>query len=571
MINSITTLYDELKEEWNYNISEKYLESFLNKLWIENVWSRNSLVSKLKDYFSHYESKKLIYKKIWNILKEDKEFELNFLKDKKIEEFSWEILTCDVDLKKSTNSIEVKDIMKNVFSLTSLFEEKFSDLSFKAFYIQWDRLMFAFFSEWEKEKKLEIVKLYLVLLELLTNKEFHINLFNWDKKSWDSIYALFDSLVVNTVNSNSFNEKYKKIEKHWLENYVDIEIIDSLVLGENESLPKWIDGLNIQIHKNIKVHAKQALEDILNLDFDIEKVLRRILVNLIWNNTQNNEAEKFKNQIKVETIPKWEILTTFWEKVDDLYLVLDGKVKITPYDEEDLSKIINAKTIIGETSLKNKVANATTKVESDVKVIKIPQEIIKVILSWKAWNQVKNDLERLLNIYINLRESENIIKNKNIKFIRETLWNKYSDLFLDVFYRLFSKTEAIIAQRKLVVEEWKTNNKLFFIKAGSIIKMIKQDKVVYETLANDMIVGENTFLTYLNGVDWKANASVEILEWVYQEIDFKKAEKQLFTIRDKVKNLFSIGKLPKTVLESLRQVRNNYKFIINPSTNKKSA
>jgi len=88
MTNSITTLHNELKEEWNYNISKKLLESFLKNLWIESIWSINSLVFKLKDYFLHYEPKNWIYEKVWKAIKEGKEIDINFLKDKKIEEFS---------------------------------------------------------------------------------------------------------------------------------------------------------------------------------------------------------------------------------------------------------------------------------------------------------------------------------------------------------------------------------------------------------------------------------------------------------------------------------------------------
>jgi hypothetical protein len=73
-----------------------------------------------------------------------------------------------------------------------------------------------------------------------------------------------------------------------------------------------------------------------------------------------------------------------------------------------------------------------------------------------------------------------------------------------------------------------------------------------------MIVGENTFLSYLNWIQTApANATFKILEWTYSEIGFQEAQKE-------------IGKQTKIrkALETLKIQRANNTHIINPNLQK---
>ena len=539
-MTKIDSLYQEIDKK-AFSLSSRTLEDFLSKTKIENTWSINSLIASLADF--------LKTKKIYSpLLKQNTDKDnVNFLKDKQLEEFSWEVLTVDIDLVWSNSSFNTKEIMWKVFALTNLFEEIYKDLWFKVFYVEWDRLIAGFFSNENLEEKLNITKLYLTLIELYTSQKFHTNTFTWEKQSWDSIYAIFASYVANTINSKNFNEKFKQIKNANLPNYTDYNLT-------------WIDididipWINFQLHKKYTI---DKLKDILGLDFSNEKVVKNTIIELFLNNLQTNNEFRW---IKQETIKKWEQLLKYWQQHNWLYLVLDGQVKLEILWKKENTKIVEAKTIIWEMWVNWLPANANVYTETDIKVIKIPKRIIEDILSWRknSSTQSINQLKKLLQIYISQRTKENYIKDASLSAIISNFdsENEVKTIFTKLINSL--KKEEKQVEKKVLTKEWENNSKLYLVKKWSRISISKNGKTIYHLVASDMIVGENTFLSYLNWIQTApANATFKILEWTYSEIGFQEAQKE-------------IGKQAKIrkALETLKIQRANNTYIINPNLQK---
>ena len=539
-MTKIDSLHQEIDKKV-FSLSPRTLEDFLNKTKIENTWSINSLIASLADF--------LKTKKIYSpLLKQNTNKDnVNFLKDKQLEEFSWEVLTVDIDLVWSNSSFNTKEIMWKVFALTNLFEEIYKDLWFKVFYVEWDRLIAGFFSNKNLEEKLDITKLYLTLIELYTSQKFHTNTFTWEKQSWDSIYAIFASYVANTINSKNFNEKFKQIKNANLPNYMDYNLT-------------WIDididipWINFQLHKK---YTTDKLKDILELDFSNEKVVKNAIIDLFLNNIQTNNEFRW---IKQETIKKWEQLLKYWQQHNWLYLVLDGQVKLEILWKKENTKIVEAKTIIWEMWVNWLPANANVYTETDIKVIKIPRKIIEDILSWRknSSTQSINQLKKLLQIYISQRTKENYIKDASLSAIISNFdsENEVKTIFTKLINSL--KKEEKQVKKEVLTKEWENNSKLYLVKKWSKIAISKNGKTIYHLVASDMIVGENTFLSYLNWIQTApANATFKILEWTYSEIGFQEAKKE-------------IGKQAKIrkALETLKIQRANNTHIINPNLQK---
>jgi len=543
----IDNLHEEI-DNGGFNLNKKALKDFLEKTKIENTWSINSLISGLANF--------LKTKKVYSpLLKQNTNKDnVNFLKDKQLEEFSWKVLTVDIDLVWSNSSFNTKEIMWKVFALTNLFEEIYKDLWFKVFYVEWDRLIAGFFSNENLEEKLDITKLYLTLIELYTSQKFHTNTFTWEKQSWDSIYAIFASYVANTINSKNFSKKFKQIKNANLLNYTDYNLtwidLDNLTWIDSDNLT-WI---NFQLHKK---YTTDKLKNILELDFSNEKVIKNAIIDLFLNNLQTNNEFRW---IKQETIKKWEQLLKYWQQDDWLYLVLDGQVKLEILGKKENTKIVEAKTIIWEMWVNWLPANANIYTETDIKVIKIPRKIIEDILSWRKNSSTQSikQLNKLLHIYISQRTKENYIKDASLSAIISNFdsENEVKTIFTELINSL--KKEEKQVKQKVLTKEWENNSKLYLVKKWSKIAISKNGKTIYHLVASDMIVGENTFLSYLNWVQTApANATFKILEWTYSEIDFQQAKKE---INKKTKF--------KKALEALRIQRLNNIHVINPNLQK---
>ena len=115
-------------------------------------------------------------------------------------------------------------------------------------------------------------------------------------------------------------------------------------------------------------------------------------------------------------------------------------------------------------------------------------------------------------------------ENTDKKGIDSKLFIEINDI-IGFLKKLMEEKESLDKFEKITIQ-WQTNNKLYVVPAWTEIKLLKDWKqTVFET-NEDTIIGESTFLAYLDNQSIPANATVEI-KWKYYEIPFDKLKEAL--------------------------------------------
>jgi len=492
-------------------ISNEVLNDFFNRIWKDlAVEDKNEFFDKLKKQISENKLYNPILDRLQEYIK-DWQVDFSRIKDEKIVNYEWPVITFGIDLKWSSKSIYTKDVYEKFFGLVNLFEKLYEDMNLAVFsQVEGDKIYVGFFNKKQKES-IEIFKLFYYLLQGFTNQQYHLEWFTWEKKKWEVSMAVFKDVIIHTISSENLNKVMKEMKKYESNNHViSVELL-KILGGDLDSRNSWIKYFGVDLLDSDKVF--QTLKKLNEIDWKNDKFIFSVILTYIVNNNIEGWTPK------VETIEKWRKIIGYGEENTDVYLILDGTVRLYLKGNPLLSKIVPAKTIIWEMSVKNRLADADVFAESELKVIRIPKEIFKKF-SEKTLNKVLVErFQELMDRYISSRASENIKLDAVLQQIKEKIgdnnFEKVMRLLVDFQW---DWTEV---KNKIILEEKQENNKIYVIKAGSKIKITKNWRTKYVQLASDWIFWE---ISYINSKKlWKnseATATVEIISWSYKETDF---------------------------------------------------
>jgi len=550
------TLFDTLA------IPESFWD-FLNRLrkYVRDLDCQNTkdCLENILSIFLHMEisSYSNILQKIGSFDKGDKNI-LEVIKSKEIANFEWEVVSISFDgiWSTSLDSKSLKEFMKQFIYTINIFENLYKNEWLQMFSINWDEIHIWFFSDkLTQREKIEVFQILSMVLYLITWKEFHHVMLSWRKDKWEDITAIFQENIANTVVSEYYSKKYKKYKKSNLPNYIQIDLLDQKL-----SEVQLFEGLNIKPY--LKINFDKLEENINYLkkhDIPLYRLISKIIINYISNNLQGDNSDLLKNKdIEVVNFPKWYKIISYWEKNNDLYLVLSWDVEIQIFWNPNLVRYSSWKTILWEMSMYWIPANASVITESKVKALKISKKFIEDVLNWNVIIDARlvKQLDILLKKYIKWRENYNLLSNQ---YFQELInyWNKPLNEIIEVwniFLEILLKSNKAYrkVQNELLTYKWKENNKLFFLKKWTVIRK-NGTKFILE---NDELIWENTFLQYITGdANLKANATIEIINWEMVEMTFDE-------IKEKLKeNNLGIEEI-KGILEKITQLRaNNNDFV----------
>ncbi len=549
---------NKISEELFQNLAiPESFSDFLNRLktYIQDLDCMNTKDC-LENIVSIFENMKIppyadIIQKIENFDK-DNESIFEVIKSKEIKEFEWEVVSISFDVIWSTklDSNKLKNLMKQIIYNINTFENLYKNEWLQMFSINGDEIHIWFFSDkLSQQKKVEIFQLLSMILHLTTWKDFHHVMLTWEKKKWEDITAVFQENMVNTIVSESYSWNYKNSKKSELPNYIDTSLLKKI--KKFPYIPNWVN-----IIPYLKTDFDKLEENITYLEqnnVSLHRILSKLIINYISNNLQN-ETNLLKNkEIEITSFKKWEKIISYWEKNTDLYLILDGDIEIQIFWNPNLAKYSSWKTIVGEMSMYGRSTNANVIAKSQIKALKINKKFIEDVLTWNIIIDARltKQLDILFKKYIKWRENYNLILNqyfqeliefgnKPLNEVKDT-WN----LFLEMLIKSENSFKKV--QNKQITFEWKENDKIYFLKAGTIVRKNWREL----QLENDEIIWENTFLQYMT---WnkspKANANIEVVDWEMIELDFEQANK-VFKEND-----LDIEKIQE-ILEKIAKVREN--------------
>ncbi len=541
------------------NIENKIWKNFLEKT--KSIFKKETFIeflNRLKDLWFDINNKNYIH--INEFLQDLKSFilsqkpktnytsEILQQKDSFIYNYEWKILTFWVDVKNSTHKTNIHELIKILSNLANLFEEIYEDIWFKIIsQVEGDKIYIGFFSKISKYKnnyfkQFEIFSLFYTILKLFTDSEFHLEAFFRSKKAWERIMTIFKNIISQTPLSEDLNKQLKKLlNSKWKNHTISKDIIELLIKNyksiSNETKKRLLETLDrteflnyFSIDPTLKqniAHIISTLKYFEEKDFHNEAIILSTLINLFINN-----PKLYINQIKEETISAGKKIIWFNDKNTDLFLVLEGKIKLEINWNPLLSKVVEGKTILWEMSVLNERANASVYALTKLKVIRIPRKLIKQILKDNTITQnIKKYFLKLIKIYAKKRNIENISLQELERTLMENLdlSKKQLNRTLNNFYKYISLLwEWQKGKKQPILKTNQTNNKLFIVKAGSKVKIERNWKVIISTVSSDTIFWEITYIWRKDGIkNLYPNANVTLLEGEYKEIPFEKIDQIL--------------------------------------------
>ncbi len=541
------------------NIENKIWKNFLEKT--KSIFKKETFIeflNRLKDLWFDINNKNYIH--INEFLQDLKSFilsqkpktnytsEILQQKDSFIYNYEWKILTFWVDVKNSTHKTNIHELIKILSNLANLFEEIYEDIWFKIIsQVEGDKIYIGFFPKISKYKnnyfkQFEIFSLFYTILKLFTDSEFHLEAFFRSKKAWERIMTIFKNIISQTPLSEDLNKQLKKLlNSKWKNHTISKDIIELLIKNyksiSNETKKRLLETLDrteflnyFSIDPTLKqniAHIISTLKYFEEKDFHNEAIILSTLINLFINN-----PKLYINQIKEETISAGKKIIWFNDKNTDLFLVLEGKIKLEINWNPLLSKVVEGKTILWEMSVLNERANASVYALTKLKVIRIPRKLIKQILKDNTITQnIKKYFLKLIKIYAKKRNIENISLQELERTLMENLdlSKKQLNRTLNNFYKYISLLwEWQKGKKQPILKTNQTNNKLFIVKAGSKVKIERNWKVIISTVSSDTIFWEITYIWRKDGIkNLYPNANVTLLEGEYKEIPFEKIDQIL--------------------------------------------